>query len=1070
MTFGIQLRLLGRQRAQKSPVCERTGASASDRRPKAAFMSRAAILALATALIAPAAAHAQSADAVDTLTTDSFNIGSQDGALCRVQSEIGSPLFSGMFDRGWAVICRDAAQPVGAVWALRGDDAVARIGRRDGAANCAQPDEAGVADCTSAAGGMAVRRHIFRRGQTTYVAEGLAVYDDALRLALTSIVDGRVATGTINVATTSVGDPQAITRVQVGYLTADRALAQGYRENNSGDFATAAVFFESLERRPIEDNSGIDSSEFTLNRALQLSNMGDSATAESLLATVESRPTSDIVQTRLRRNFRAMHMLNLGDFEGALAALDRRLPALPSLVSRGEGGISISAPLAAGLNSDTAAQIGQQISGEERLTPVERAVGIDAQAGQLRGTVLRLSGDLTGARAALAQAMAQTLEVRDGRVTSIIRLQAQILGEIAAVDEAEDRLGEAEGNHRQALALLRRDYPETLAVSAARARLAAFLSRQGREEDSLTEYRAVIATLSEGRRQLTGVYNQMGPYYQMLVERQARDTGAAAEFFAAVQLLVRPGVADTQAQLARELSSGNDESATLFRQATSLSRDIERRRIELGRLTSTGDEAATRAASAAAQADIAALAAQQTATLARLAEFPQYRAVAQEAISLGDLQANLHADEAYLKLAVIGENVFAMAITRDSAQAWRTGIDRRGLDRAVDQIRNSVSTLEGGVYTTYPFDAEAASGLYQALFGPADSVLADRRHVIFEPDGAMLRLPINLLITNAQSSAAYRARAESAGGDPFDMRGVAWLGQRNRVTTAVSPLAFRNTRTAPPSRAARTYLGFGNNLPVSDATTVAAVRGATGTAGNGCEWPLAEWNQPIAPTELYSARDLIGNAQSEVVTGAAFTDHSLRQRNDLTNYRIVHFATHGLVTPPRADCPTKPALLTSFDEQDSDGLLSFDEIFGLRLDADIVILSACDTAGEASIAATREAGITTGGGSALDGLVRAFIGAGSRTVLASHWPAPDDFDATQRLIGGIFEANSESSIAEALGEAQDRLMAEADTSHPYYWAGFAIIGDGASRVVRTDTAQVGVPPLATSSAANRVGR
>jgi CHAT domain-containing protein len=136
-------------------------------------------------------------------------------------------------------------------------------------------------------------------------------------------------------------------------------------------------------------------------------------------------------------------------------------------------------------------------------------------------------------------------------------------------------------------------------------------------------------------------------------------------------------------------------------------------------------------------------------------------------------------------------------------------------------------------------------------------------------------------------------------------------------------------------------------------------------------------------------------------------------------------------------------LLTSFGGEESDGLLAFDEIFDLKLDADIVILSACDTAGYASIEATREAGVSSGGGTALDGLVRSFIGAGSRSVLASHWPAPDDFQATERLIGGLFTGGQGQSIATALRLSQKQLMDDPITSHPYYWSGFAIIGDGA---------------------------
>jgi CHAT domain-containing protein len=311
----------------------------------------------------------------------------------------------------------------------------------------------------------------------------------------------------------------------------------------------------------------------------------------------------------------------------------------------------------------------------------------------------------------------------------------------------------------------------------------------------------------------------------------------------------------------------------------------------------------------------------------------------------------------------------------------------------------------------------------------------------------MLQLPVDLLVTDAASVAAWQARVAAPGGDPFDMRGVAWLGRSTDVSTAVSALAFRNTRAAPASRAARPYLGMGNNVPVGDA----APRAAGPTVTNACAWSLAQWNRPISASELMSAQARIGSG-ADVVTGAAFTDRALRQRGDLSEYRILHFATHGLVTPPRPECGARPALLTSFDSADSDGLLSFDEIFGLRLDADLVILSACDTAGSASITATREAGITSGGGSALDGLVRAFIGAGGRSVIASHWPAPDSFGATERLIGGLFEAAPGTGIAAALGQAQGVLMDQAQTSHPFYWAGFAVIGDGAQPVISARTA------------------
>ncbi len=185
----------------------------------------------------------------------------------------------------------------------------------------------------------------------------------------------------------------------------------------------------------------------------------------------------------------------------------------------------------------------------------------------------------------------------------------------------------------------------------------------------------------------------------------------------------------------------------------------------------------------------------------------------------------------------------------------------------------------------------------------------------------------------------------------------------------------------------------------------------------------------------------MGGGGATLLTGSDFSDTGLAARTDLRDYRVLHFATHGLVTAPRPQCPARPALLTSFGPGVSDGLLSFKEVYDLKIDADYVILSACDTAGMATVSATREAGVTTGGNFALDGLVRAFVGAGARNVIASHWPVPDDYEATKRLITGLFSAPPGTPAGDALRGAQVKLMDDANTSHPYYWAAFAIVGD-----------------------------
>jgi CHAT domain-containing protein len=86
--------------------------------------------------------------------------------------------------------------------------------------------------------------------------------------------------------------------------------------------------------------------------------------------------------------------------------------------------------------------------------------------------------------------------------------------------------------------------------------------------------------------------------------------------------------------------------------------------------------------------------------------------------------------------------------------------------------------------------------------------------------------------------------------------------------------------------------------------------------------------------------------------------------------------------------------------------------------------------------------------------VRAFVGAGGRLVVASHWPVPDDFSATQRLMTGMFSAPAGTGTVTALRMSQRALMDDADTSHPFYWSAFASVGDGQIPLVRTAPRQI----------------
>jgi CHAT domain-containing protein len=1022
-------------------------------------------LALTGLVTAPGIAQAQG---TDPTLRNSFSIGSQGGSLCEVQATVRDGVISGMFDRAWVILCRDASQPVGYVRMLRASpkDARGRIEReRAGTIACAADGT-----CTVQGSSAAWQTRIEGDGDTAYTVEGFAAYGDALNLAMDSIRQRQVVPGVIKVATTSVGANDGFARTLAGNIDVDKALAEGYRRNHSGDYAEAAEFFESLSRRAQGDQTSadIDPSEFTLNRALQRSNLGEFSEAERLFAEAEATPTSDPVQLRLRRNFRAIHALNQRDYDGAAELLRRPIPPLTSAVTVEGASVTLTPAIVAGVNSGSNAV--RQTSDRERLTPLERAQIIDAQAVHLLGIVERLRGNAAAAKSAQMKGLADAVAVREGRVTSIVRLRSQMLGELALAEEALGDNGAADARFLDSVNALAIEYPETNALASARARYAAFLTRHGQDDKAVGIYREVVTALAQSQRSTTGMANMMAPYYRLLASRAATDPTAVSDFFVASQLQVRPGVADTQAVLARELSSGSDDGARLFRQATTLNRDLERARIEDARLAQLPVSGEINALRADLKTQLDNLSFQQAETIAALSAFPQFRVVSSGKLDLPELQQVLRADEAYLKMLAVGDSVYAMLIEPGGAQLWKSDISAEGLDTAVDAIRSTISIVENGRRITYPFDAATAYKLYGQLFGPVAARLPSVTHLIFEPDGGMLRLPINLLVTSDTGLAAYEQRLIDPDADPFDMRQVAWLGRTTRPSTAVSTLAFRNARQAAPSKAANEYFGLGQNLPVNGTLASLGTRGAVGGSASldgDCQWDVSQWARPISADELVTARDAMGRDAATLLTGGAFTDTAVKNRADLRDYRIIHFATHGLVTAPRPACPARPALVTSFGDSDSDGLLTFQEIFDLKIDADLVILSACDTAGAASIAATREAGLS-GGGNALDGLVRSFIGAGGRSVIASHWPAPDDFDATKRLIGGLFAANRGTSVADALWGTQMRLMDDKQTSHPYYWAGFAIVGDGAQALLQGSTATAAAPT--TGEAAGRAAR
>jgi len=975
---------------------------------------------------------------------DTFPIGSN--GLCEAQILAPEP-GSGLFDRRYSIICRDAALPVGTLWVVKDKGDQAAPARFAGADATCNPGREASAELPGLAGsqrlacsrqGSIVRSDLLigSRGGRTYAASGLAAYAKALELGLASLANDRVMPGTVEIPLTSATDDLAFARQQAEAISADQALVEAYRRSNAGNFAEAAEFFAVSS----EALAGPGAIEARLNTGLQQSNLGNYAEARRLFAASRADSATSPVLARLLRNYEAMDALNQRKAQAALAILDR--PVTASFIDVEElRQLRVGRSLAGQLESET-----QSITAgfSSALTPIERARLLDGQHAYLKATTLRQLGRASEATALLRQSEATLAEVRGGRVVSMAWLRAQVLGELAEVAERSGQSAEAERLHQQGIALLATTYPESPALDSAQAQLAGFYARGGRRDDALGIYRSIIAD-AKGRP-LPSLRGLITPYFALLTD--SAEPTATADVFAASQLLQRPGLAQTQAALARELSGGSDEASQLFRTATNLGRGIEQQRIALLDLEALPQPTTQQTALIADRLEkLEQLQQQQAEVLEKLAAYPRYRAVTGQAITLPELQAILTEGEAYVKLVTLESDAYVVYATRDSARVWRADATPKQLDSLVSQIRESIAVVEGGQVLTYPFDVVGARELYVRLFSPVADQLSQARHIVFEPDGALLKLPINLLVTDDASVAAYKARMAGKNPDEYDFRGTKWLGRTAQISTSVAASAFRDVRAAPPSDGNRAYLGLGENTPIGTATPGAARTRAVLEGGERCLWSPNIWANPIKADELREAAARFSGG-TQVLTGAAFTDSAIQAMGDLAEYRILHFATHGLVTAPQAECPPRPALLTSFGEgEGSDGLLSFAEIFGLRIDADLVILSACDTAGSATVGATREAGVTSGGEFALDGLVRAFVGAGGRTVLASHWPVPDDFDATGRLVSGLF-AEDGRATAEALRLSQLGLMDEAQTSHPFYWSAFAVVGDGAARLAR----------------------
>ena len=190
-----------------------------------------------------------------------------------------------------------------------------------------------------------------------------------------------------------------------------------------------------------------------------------------------------------------------------------------------------------------------------------------------------------------------------------------------------------------------------------------------------------------------------------------------------------------------------------------------------------------------------------------------------------------------------------------------------------------------------------------------------------------------------------------------------------------APANFVSLRKiAGNSRATHPWFGFGDFRPITLAQATRSFPGAT--CADSARLLAGLPALPYTQKELEAARQLMGASTSDELLGPAFTADAV-MRVPLKDYRTLQFSTHALL-PAELRCQDQPAIITSAPPGAGDAsgaLLTTDRILGLNLDADLVILSACNSGGP---------GGTTAGES-LSGLARAFFYAGARSMRVTHW-------------------------------------------------------------------------------------
>ena len=656
----------------------------------------------------------------------------------------------------------------------------------------------------------------------------------------------------------------------------------------------------------------------------------------------------------------------------------------------------------------------------------ERARGLAQAAPELRG------------RAPLGSISWAMALIRTGRLDAAIRLLERMLERIAA------NQGESSFN-----------------ASMSRGMLAVALHRRGDPGRALAEFRRAVPVLIE-RAYQEQKDNRDGPAriarlvfvlegYLRALEAEPR---AGAEMFRIADFARGGEVQRALALGAARAAVRSPALAALIESREALESRIVTLSGTLSDLLNAAEDRRLGGIIDQLRRDLDGARAQAADLAARIeSEHPDFAAlIAPRAVTLADARAALRPGEALLSIYLAEDRAYVWAFGAAGSAMSVRHIGAAQLAAWVGILRKALDVGATPLERFPAFDTATAHQLYRELLEPVREGWAGARTLVVIPHRALGQLPFSLLVTEAS-----RVKAAAL---PFaGYRSVPWLVKSVAVVQLPAAASLVTLSRLPaPSHERRPFIGFGDPVFAPKEASPGAMRGVLalrnlaiprgGDAPGEGRVAASFARLPALPDTREEIREiaaLLGaDPAREVFIGLEANEQRVKTQ-DLSRHRVIAFATHGLV-PGDLEGLGQPALALSNPELAGvagDGVLQMDEILGLKLDADWVVLSACNTASGGSA-----------GEEAVSGLGRSFFYAGARALLVSNWAV--ETVSARLLTTEIFRrqaADAKLSRAEALRQAMLHVMQNEtgkdregrplfSYAHPIFWAPFSLVGDG----------------------------